>query len=140
MAKDNKKNRFYFNKDFLGSPQGRSIRILSEYYGPLQKINENKIYDTIVFFGSARIKSREKAEIALKQLTKSVSNKEKKRIQKDLEMSRFYEDARELANRLTIWSKNLKSKKSRYIITSGGGGGIMGGGGSTGGGGRAGAF
>ena len=40
-------------------------------------------------------------------------------------MSRFYEDARELANRLTIWSKNLKSKKSRYIITSGGGGGIM---------------
>ena len=125
MAKDNKKNRFYFNKDFLGSPQGRSIRILSEYYGPLQKINENKIYDTIVFFGSARIKSREKAELALKQLTKSVSNKEKKRIQKDLEMSRFYEDARELANRLTIWSKNLKSKKSRYIITSGGGGGIM---------------
>ena len=37
MATDNKKNRFYFNKDFLGSPQGRSVRILSEYYGPLQR-------------------------------------------------------------------------------------------------------
>jgi hypothetical protein len=61
MAIDNKKNRFYFNKDFLGSPQGRSVRILSEYYGPLQKINNNKIYDTIVFFGSARIKKQNRS-------------------------------------------------------------------------------
>ena len=125
MAIDNKKNRFYFNEDFLGSPQGRSIRIMSEYYGPLQKIIENKIYDTIVFFGSARIKSRKKAEAALEQLDQSASDKEKKRIKHDLDMSKYYEDARELANKLTIWSKNLKSKKSRYIITSGGGGGIM---------------
>ena len=125
MARDDKKNRFYFNKEFLGSPQGRSVRILSEYYGPLQKIKKNKIYDTIVFFGSARINSKENAEIALKQLTGSTSEKEKKRIEKNLEMSRYYEDARQLASKLTTWSKNLKSKKSRYIITSGGGGGIM---------------
>ena len=76
MATDNKKNRFYFNKDFLGSHQGRSIRILSEYYGPLQKINNNKIYDTIVFFGSARIKNKIEAEKVLKELDNSASDKQ----------------------------------------------------------------
>ena len=125
MAKDKRKNRFYFNEDFLGSPQGRSVRILSEYYGPLKKIKKNRIYDTIVFFGSARIKSRDEAENYLKKLDTSSSDKEKIRAKKDLEMSRYYEDARVLSYKLTKWSKNLKSKKSRYIITSGGGGGIM---------------
>ena len=120
-----KKNRFYYNEDFLGSLQGRSIRILSEYYGPLKKIKKNKIYDTIVFFGSARIKSTDMAEANLKQLNPSASNKEKFRAKKDIEISRYYEEARQLAYMLTKWSKNLKSKKSRYIITSGGGGGIM---------------
>ena len=125
MAKDKRKNRFYFNEDFLGSPQGRSVRILSEYYGPLKKIKKNKIYDTIVFFGSARIKSRDEAEDYLKKMDTSCSDKEKIRAKKNLEMSRYYEDARVLSYKLTKWSKNLKSKKSRYIITSGGGGGIM---------------
>jgi len=125
MAKEKKKNRFYYNEDFLGSPQGRSMRILSEYYGPLKKIKKNKIYDTIVFFGSARIKPIDKAEAYLKQLSSSASNKEKLRAKKDIEISKYYEDARQLSYMLTKWSKNLKSKKSRYIITSGGGGGIM---------------
>ena len=47
------------------------------------------------------------------------------RLKMDLKMSRYYEDARELAKRFTIWSKELKSKKHRYIICSGGGPGIM---------------
>ena len=54
MSKIDKKDRFYFNRDFLGSASGRSIRILSEYYGPLQRLKRNNISDTIVFFGSAR--------------------------------------------------------------------------------------
>ena len=43
MNKDNKdqnkanKDRFYYNKEFLGSPDGRSVRLLSEYYGPFQR-------------------------------------------------------------------------------------------------------
>ena len=89
------------------------------------KINNNKIYDTIVFFGSARIKNKIEAEKVLKELDTSASEKQKNRAKKDLEMSKYYEDARNLSNKLTKWSKNLKSKKSRYIITSGGGGGIM---------------
>ena len=52
------KERFYYNPDFLGSDQARSVRILSEYYGPLQRFQKNKIVDTIVFFGSARTLSK----------------------------------------------------------------------------------
>jgi len=125
MSKDKRKNRFYYNDDFLGSPQGRSMRILSEYYGPLKKITENKIHDTIVFFGSARIKSESESTKILSKLSGSASDQEEKRAQKDVEMSRFYEEARQLSKKLTLWSKNLDNKKSRYIITSGGGGGIM---------------
>ena len=125
MPNKKDKNRFYFNKDFLGSPEGRSVRILSEYYGPLKSIKENKINDTIVFFGSARIKSEKEAKEILSNLNNSASDQARKKAQNDIKMSKYYEDARQLAKKLTIWSKKLDDKKSRYIITSGGGGGIM---------------
>jgi uncharacterized protein (TIGR00730 family) len=41
-----------------------------------------------------------------------------------LEMSRYYEDAVELAKLLTTWSRGLK-EKNRLVISSGGGPGIM---------------
>ena len=125
MPNKKDKNRFYFNKDFLGSPEGRSVRILSEYYGPLKSIKNNKINDTIVFFGSARIKSEKEAKEILSNLNNSASDQARKKAQNDVKMSKYYEDARQLAKKLTIWSKKLDDKKSRYIITSGGGGGIM---------------
>ena len=125
MPNKKNKNRFYFNKDFLGSPEGRSVRILSEYYGPLKSIKNNKINDTIVFFGSARIKSEKEAKEILSNLNNSASDQARKKAQNDIKMSKYYEDARQLAKKLTIWSKKLDDKKSRYIITSGGGGGIM---------------
>ena len=125
MSEDNTKNRFYFNKELLGSPQGRSIRLLAEYYGPLKKIKKNRINDTIVFFGSARFKSPEQAEQDFKSLQNSNNDKDTLIAKKNIEMSRYYERASELSKKLTLWSKNLKSKKSRYIIVSGGGGGIM---------------
>ena len=34
MSESSKKDRFYYNTEFLSSPEGRPIRILSEYYGP----------------------------------------------------------------------------------------------------------
>ena len=125
MIEDNIKDRFYFNKELLGSPQGRSIRILAEYYGPLKKIKKNRINDTIVFFGSARIKSPEQAEQDFKSLQNSNNDKDKLIAKKNIEMSKYYERANKLSKELTLWSKSLKSKKSRYIIASGGGGGIM---------------
>ena len=123
--KNENKERFYYNKEFLGSPEGRSARLLSEYYGPLQRFKRNKIQDTIVFFGSARLKSAEDAKAALADAPKSISKDEQKKLDTDLEMSRYYEAARELSYKMTKWSKGLKLKKKRFIVTSGGGPGIM---------------
>ena len=119
------KDRFYYNREFLGSPDGRSIRLLSEYFGPFQRFKRNNVQDTIVFFGSARLKSEKVAKSALKAAPKNISKKKKDRLLTDLEMSHYYESARELSYRMTKWSKKLKYKKKRFIVTSGGGGGIM---------------
>ncbi|MDP6339283.1 MAG: TIGR00730 family Rossman fold protein [Candidatus Marinimicrobia bacterium] len=119
------KDRFYYNKEFLGSPEGRSVRLLSEYYGPLQRFKRNNIQDTIVFFGSARLKSEAETKTALAKAPKNISKKKRAILTTDLEMSRYYEEARELSYKMTKWSKQLKHRKKRFIVTSGGGPGIM---------------
>jgi len=55
----------YENAQFLNRPDGRVIRILSEYNEPLARFRKERIQDTIVFFGSARFHSRAEAEAAL---------------------------------------------------------------------------
>ena len=42
-----------------------------------------------------------------------------------VEMARYYEDARRLAQLLTQWAKTIPSRKHRFVVTSGGGPGIM---------------
>src|SRR3546814_6238656 len=42
-----------------------------------------------------------------------------------VEMSRYYVATRELAYRLTTWSKELRAEGRRFVICSGGGPGIM---------------
>jgi uncharacterized protein (TIGR00730 family) len=125
MKEKRVKNRFYNDTEFLNSPDARSIRILAEYLGPKNNFNLKHIEDTIVFFGSARIKSKEEAQAALNEAPTNLSGRKRRKLKHDLELSAYYEDASELAKRLTIWSKKLKNQKHRYIITSGGGPGIM---------------
>ncbi len=116
---------FYLNSDFLTSSDARSIRIAAEYLGPKRQFYQNHIEDTIVFFGSARLKSSKAAKVDLKNAPKNINPLKKKQLEQNLSMGRFYEDARTLAKSLTVWSKKLKNSKHRYIITSGGGPGIM---------------
>ena len=128
MAKRRTTEKAYKNLDFLNSADARTIRILSEYYEPKARFARNKIVDTIVFFGSARILSRKEAlklvESAKKE--KSGPNKHKfERAVKLLEMSKYYEDAVELSRRLTEWSMKLDGNGKRFIICTGGGPGIM---------------
>ncbi len=123
----------YENKSFLNGPDGRGIRILSEYYEPLARFRKERIQDTIVFFGSARFHSRSEAENALTLLEKPGSRTPAppeeqaavKQAQAALEMARYYEDARRLAFMLTKWSMGIPGKRQRFVITSGGGPGIM---------------
>ncbi len=101
----------YKNLDFLNSPDGRVIRMISEYQEPLQRFRRNRIKDTIVVFGSARAKAPEDAE-------------------RDADggirlLDRYYEDARRLTYLLTKWSKGLEGGGRRFTVCSGGGPGIM---------------
>ena len=122
----------YLDGEFLESSEGRPIRILSEYLEPLRRFRDQKIQDTVVFFGSARVDSRERAERALKTLrargvneTDAQFQAELNRSKKHVEWARYYEDAREVARRLTSWSLSLRAEHHRFVVTSGGGPGIM---------------
>jgi uncharacterized protein (TIGR00730 family) len=122
----------YQSTEFLESAEGRPIRILSEYLEPLRRFKEQKIQDTVVFFGSARVDSRERAERALATLrARGVPEADEhyqaelKKSRKALEWARYYEDARELARMLTMWSVSLNAENHRFVVTSGGGPGIM---------------
>ena len=113
----------FLNHEFLSSRPARALRILAEYMEPEQRFKEYDVRDTVVFFGSARILSREAAEKALQAAQASGGDVEGAELK--LNMSRYYEDTRELAKRMTLWSKNLHAPGRRFVVCSGGGPGIM---------------
>ena len=121
----------YENPEFLESADARPLRILAEYLDPLRRFRNENIQDTVVFFGSARVHSRQQAERALKVLQQKRGRKPAdhalllKRSRKALEWSRYYEEARQLAHMLTEWSLSLEEPRRRFVVCSGGGPGIM---------------
>src|SRR6187455_976001 len=122
----------YLYPEFLESPEARPIRIFAEYMEPLRRFKEQKIQDTVVFFGSARVDSRDRAERALQTLRARGVNEidaqyeaELAKSRNALEWARYYEDARELARLFTAWTLSLQSDNHRFVVTSGGGPGIM---------------
>jgi len=137
----------YENIAFLNSAEGRLIRIVAEYVEPLARFRKEQIQDTVVFFGSARFQCREEAHHALELLDNTGStrpapsdeqpasipeivegkatNLQRKRAVAAVEMARYYEDARRLAQLLTYWAKSIRSRRHRFVVTSGGGPGIM---------------
>ena len=87
------------NDGFAESEDARPLRILREYLQPLHRFRNQRVHDTVVFFGSARIRA-------------------------EGPFGQYYEDARALARRLTEWSNTLPGAR-RFVVCSGGGGGIM---------------
>ena len=55
------------DKAFMSSKDARALRILAEYLEPKSRFEHFHVDDTIVFMGSARTKSREEAEAALRE-------------------------------------------------------------------------
>ena len=122
----------YMDAEFLESDDARPLRILAEYLEPLRRLKQQNIQDTVVFFGSARVGSRADATRALDRLKKKrIDSRAKahlaavKRSRKAVQWSRYYEDARELAHKLAVWSLSLESPHHRFVVCSGGGPGIM---------------
>jgi uncharacterized protein (TIGR00730 family) len=124
----------YQNEPFLNSPDGRILRLLSEYSEPLSRFRREQIQDTVVFFGSARIASLENANGRLANINIGANDaqasaaqraKDVKRAEAAVDMARYYEDARSLARLLTDWSSKIPAKRHRFVVTTGGGPGIM---------------
>jgi uncharacterized protein (TIGR00730 family) len=90
----------YLDESFLTSDAARPLRILAEYLEPLEAFRRGHIKDTVVFFGSARLRE-------------------------DGPLGHYYQEARTLARLITEWSMSLPSPTRHYVICSGGGGGIM---------------
>ncbi|HTN52517.1 MAG TPA: TIGR00730 family Rossman fold protein [Anaeromyxobacter sp.] len=90
----------YQDRRFLEGESARPLRILAEYLAPLETFRRERIHDTVVFFGSARLLP-------------------------EGPLGRYYEEARTLARQLTAWSKGLPAGAQRFIVCTGGGGGIM---------------
>ncbi|GBD93573.1 putative lysine decarboxylase [bacterium BMS3Abin05] len=123
----------YKNAGFLKSADARPIRILAEYLEPVSRLHKYRIKDTIVFYGSARAISMDEAQ---KQYSEIVNREDfnSKENENDrialsgaksmIKLAEYYENARELARRLTQWSLSLQSGQ-RFIICSGGGPGMM---------------
>jgi uncharacterized protein (TIGR00730 family) len=122
----------YEDPKFMESLGARPLRILAEYLDPLNRLRRANVSDTIVMFGSARIKSRDRALAHLKAVQHKARGRRTNGWRQKIsaarslvEMSRYYEEARELAHRITSWSMTLGTQPRRFVICSGGGPGIM---------------
>jgi uncharacterized protein (TIGR00730 family) len=125
----------YQNPQFLGSRDARVIRVLSEYLEPLSRFRRMNIRETIVFFGSSRARPpvavKRELEAALEEKKKHGSGRLPKdlrrrlaRLEWEVKLSLYYDEAAELAAMLTQWAKTL-ARGNRFVICSGGGPGIM---------------
>lgn len=113
----------YRNQSFLDSRDARALRVLSEYLEPESRFGHYRVEDTIVFMGSARITSRDEAEREVAAAESGSGDVEQAR--RRLALSEYYEAARDLARRLTEWSKQLSDEARRFVVCTGGGPGIM---------------
>jgi hypothetical protein len=124
----------YQNPGFLHGRDARVIRILSEYLEPASRLKWQRVKDTIVFFGSARVQPRDVSEGRLEELRAQLSSEKGKnrptkeeiaRAEQSVLLSRYYEDASTLARLVVQWARGLSSGFKRLMVCSGGGPGIM---------------
>ena len=122
----------YRNLRFLESADARALRILSEYFDPLAHLRKAGVQHTVVFFGSARILSREAAlqnlrevELRSKESPAAALQADLKRARMGVHMSRYYEEARELSRLITAWAMKVNKSPRFLMVCSGGGPGIM---------------
>jgi uncharacterized protein (TIGR00730 family) len=104
MKKNEYPEKSYHDTEFLESLEGRTLRILSEYLGPMTRLEKAKINSTILFLGSTKADPTDA----------------------DSAFHRYYWEAEELAFLLAKWAISLKKPKGKdFVICTGGGPGIM---------------
>jgi uncharacterized protein (TIGR00730 family) len=92
------------NPEFLESLEGRTLRILSEYLGPMAQLERAKINSTVLFLGSAKADPTNAGS----------------------DFNRYYWEAEELAFLLAKWAISRKKPKGKdFVVCTGAGPGIM---------------
>jgi hypothetical protein len=116
----------------LESADARTLRIMAEYLEPQARLRRAGVQNTVVFFGSARMLPRDEATRRLRQLDSQgkvggspATARQLRAARTAVQMSRYYEEARELARLITRWSLSLKNGSHFLVVCSGGGPGIM---------------
>ena len=90
--------------EFLESLEGRTLRILSEYLGPMTRLDKSKINSTILFLGSSKADPTNA----------------------DSAFYKYYWEAEELAYLLAKWAISLNKPKGKdFVVCTGAGPGIM---------------
>jgi len=110
------------DKAFFYSDAARGIRLQVDYLKAETKMKEEGIEHTIVVFGSARILSQEEAQSRLNKIDPNDTEAYAKAL-KELERSRYYEEARAFGKLVAQSGKGPEDCK--VTLMTGGGPGIM---------------
>lgn len=115
------------NEEFLQSPPARPLRILGEYLYPATIFRDERVTDTITFFGSARLKPPAdllKPGDASDRPPDAADSSSGGGVLKDFE--KYYVESMEMARAITAWSlENAEPLGRRVLVMTGGGPGIM---------------
>lgn len=122
--------------DLLNSSSMRGVRMLLEISKPELYFAEAGITSTIIVFGGARLQEKSAAEASLKEAIRELDadpdstawKRKVSRARKMLELSSFYDAAREfafLASHFGQSGSNSGPSCSSHVIVTGGGPGIM---------------
>ena len=121
----------YADADFILTDEMRPVRLLLELSKPELTLQQHNIHHTIVIFGSARILDPDTAannlsavdeKLRLQPADRLLLTARQKAI-KDLDKSRYYSEARRLAEKIT--RESCAHNLPRLHIITGGGPGIM---------------
>ena len=121
----------YADADFILTDEMRPVRLLLELSKPELTLQQHNIHHTIVIFGSARILDPDTAANNLSavdeklrlQPADSLLLTARQKAIKDLDKSRYYSEARRLAEKIT--RESCAHNLPRLHIITGGGPGIM---------------
>lgn len=121
----------FTDDDFLLRDELRPVRLQLELLKPEMQLNEQGIESTVVVFGSARITDRDSALAEVQRLESELETQpENLKLQRELDIalrkldsSRYYDEARKLAQLITEDYQN--GSEYPLVVVTGGGPGIM---------------
>jgi len=112
----------FVDPEFLLREELRPVRMQLELMKPELIQQDENVESTIVIFGSARFKDQETTQAMLAEARQSNDDAAIRRAERQVQMSRYYEEARRFASMVTQEADALGEP---VIVSTGGGPGVM---------------